>query len=93
MTIHNQEKTFALVSEFNRPHPELLERSFQTVFTCRHHGNKSLRLIKVSTIQSVVAMVPHQFPGIDGTLFCLIEHPGLDLLTMGGAEEHIADEE
>jgi hypothetical protein len=38
-------------------------------------------------------MVPHQFPGIDGTLFYLIERPGLDLLTMGGAGEDIMDEE
>ncbi|KAG2069995.1 hypothetical protein BDR04DRAFT_1020043 [Suillus decipiens] len=42
MTIHNQEKTFTLVSEFDRRHPELLEWSFQTVFTCCHHGDKSL---------------------------------------------------
>ncbi|KAG1732711.1 hypothetical protein EDB19DRAFT_1596765, partial [Suillus lakei] len=63
MTIHNQEKTFALISEFDQPHPELLERSYQTVFACHHHGDKSLRLIEVSIIQAVVAMVPHQFPG------------------------------
>ncbi|KAG1729175.1 hypothetical protein EDD22DRAFT_146480 [Suillus occidentalis] len=93
MTIHDRQKTFALVSEFSQPHPELLEQSFQTVFACRHHGDNSLRLIEVSTIQAVVAMVPHQFPGIDGTLFYLIERPGLDLLTMGGAGEDIMDEE
>ncbi|KAG2080465.1 uncharacterized protein F5147DRAFT_784266 [Suillus discolor] len=92
MTIHDQQKTFALVSEFSQPHPEL-EHSFQTVFACRHHGDNSLKLIEASTIQAVVAMVPHHFPGINGTLFYLIERPGLDLLTMSGAGEDILDEE
>jgi hypothetical protein len=93
MAIHDQEKTFALVSEFSPPHPGLLEDSFQTVFACSYHADASLRLVEAHTIQSVVAMVPHQFPGIDGTLFYLIERPGLDVLTIGGVEEVIPDED
>jgi hypothetical protein len=93
MTIHNQQKTLTLVSKFTQPHPALLKQSFQTVFACHHNGNNSLILIEVSTIQAVVAMVSHQFPRIDGIYFYLIEHPGLDLLTMSGAGEDIMDEE
>ncbi|KAG2751378.1 hypothetical protein P692DRAFT_201681624, partial [Suillus brevipes Sb2] len=57
MTIHNEDKTFALISEYGPPHPELLERSFQTVVACTYCGDTSLRLVEVSHIQSVVAMI------------------------------------
>ncbi|KAG2337297.1 hypothetical protein BDR05DRAFT_978559 [Suillus weaverae] len=80
MSIHNEEKTFALVSEFGSPHPELLESSFQTIFAC------------LFTVQSVVAIIPHQFLGIAGVLFYLVERPGLDIVKMSGIEEHIPDE-
>ncbi|KAG1759571.1 hypothetical protein EV702DRAFT_982724 [Suillus placidus] len=94
MTIHGQRKTFAMVSEYSDPHQDLLQRSYHTVFACQYHGDASLKLTEVSTIQSVVAMVPHQFPGIDGTLFYLIERPGLDIITIGGInEEDIPDED
>jgi hypothetical protein len=93
MMIQDQQKTFVLVSQFSQPHLALLEQSFQTVFVCRHNADNSLKLIEVSTIQAVVAMVPHQFPGIDGILFYLIKRPGLDLLTMSGAGEDIIDKE
>jgi hypothetical protein len=38
-------------------------------------------------------MVPHRFPGIDDTLFYLIERPGLDIIQMGGNEDTVADED
>ncbi|KIK34825.1 hypothetical protein CY34DRAFT_110128 [Suillus luteus UH-Slu-Lm8-n1] len=92
MSIHDEEKIFALVSEFGSPHPELLESSFQTIFTCHYQGDASLKLIEVFTVQSVVAMIPHQFPGIDGVLFYLVERLGLDIIKMSGIEEYIPDE-
>ncbi|KAG1730377.1 uncharacterized protein EDB91DRAFT_1085440 [Suillus paluster] len=73
MTIHSQCKTFAMVSEYSDPHQELLQCSFHAVFTCHYHGDTSLKLTEASTIQSVVAMVPHQFLGINSILFYLIE--------------------
>jgi len=87
MTLCDQEKTFALISEFSQPHAELFESSFQTVFACHHHGDASLKLVEVFTIQSVVAMIPHHFPGIDGALFYLVERPGLDIVRMSGVKE------
>ncbi|KAG1765064.1 hypothetical protein EV702DRAFT_930381, partial [Suillus placidus] len=75
MLIHGEDRALALISEYGPPHTDLLQSSFQTVFTC----DTSLKLIEVSVICSVVAMVPHKFPGIDGTLFYMIEHPGLDV--------------
>jgi hypothetical protein len=92
MTVHNQCKTFAMVSVYSDPHQE--QCSFHTVFACHHHGDISLKLTEVSTIQSVVVMVPHQFSGINGTLFYLIERPGLDIIRIGGInEEDIPDED
>ncbi|KAG2741596.1 hypothetical protein P692DRAFT_201842245 [Suillus brevipes Sb2] len=87
MTIHDKMKTFALVSQFSPPHAELLHRSFQTVVACHYRGDASLKLIEVSAIQSVVAMVPHHCSGIDDTLFYLIERPGLDIIQMGGIKD------
>ncbi|KAG1758720.1 hypothetical protein EDD22DRAFT_783536 [Suillus occidentalis] len=94
MMIHSQHKTFAIVSEYSDPHQDLLQRSFHIVFICQYHGDALLKLTEVSTIQSVVAMVPHQFPDIDSTLFYLIECPGLDIIMIGGInEEDIPDED
>ncbi|KAG1827777.1 hypothetical protein EV424DRAFT_1319245, partial [Suillus variegatus] len=73
MMLHDEEKTFAFVSEFSQPHTDLFENSSQTVFACRYRGDASLKLVEVHTIQSVVAMIPHNFPGIDGILFYLVE--------------------
>ncbi|KIK37975.1 hypothetical protein CY34DRAFT_91775, partial [Suillus luteus UH-Slu-Lm8-n1] len=71
--LHDQQKTFAQVSEFSQQHSDLLEQSFQMVFACAYRADASLRLVEVTATQSVVAMVPHQFPGIDSTLFYCIE--------------------
>lgn len=38
-------------------------------------------------------MVPHKFPGIDGTLFYMIERPGLDVLKMGGMNKDLHDKD
>lgn len=38
-------------------------------------------------------MIPHQFPGIDGVLFYLVEHPGLDIIRMGSIEDNIPDQD
>jgi hypothetical protein len=94
MKIHNKEKTLVLISEFSQPHTNLFKNSFQTVFACRYNGDASLKLVEVHTIQSVVAMIPHSFLGIDGILFYLVERPGLDIIRMNGAEEEgILDED
>ncbi|KAG2059589.1 hypothetical protein BDR06DRAFT_979763 [Suillus hirtellus] len=94
ITIHNHRRTFAMVLVYSNPHQYLLHCSFHTVFACHHHGDNSLQLIEVCTIQSIVAMVLHQFPGINGILFYLIEQPGLDIITMSGInEEEIPDED
>ncbi|KAG2068411.1 hypothetical protein BDR04DRAFT_1129264 [Suillus decipiens] len=47
MMIHDQQKTFMLVSQFSQPHPALLEQSFQMVFPCHDNTDNSLRLIEV----------------------------------------------
>ncbi|KAG2343765.1 hypothetical protein BDR05DRAFT_975794 [Suillus weaverae] len=70
-----------------------VKSSFQMVFACCYQGDISLKLVEVSVIHSVVAMVLHKFPGIDGTLFYMIEHPGLDVLKMRGMNKDLHDED
>jgi hypothetical protein len=94
MTIYDRRMTFIMILMYSNPNQDFLQCSFQTVFTCHHHSDNSLQLIEVYAIQFVVAMVPHQFPGINGTLYYLIEHPGLDIIRIGGInEEDIPDED
>ncbi|KAG2068877.1 hypothetical protein BDR04DRAFT_1129079 [Suillus decipiens] len=89
MLIHGEDRALTLISEYGPPHADLLQSSFQTVFAC----DTSLKLVEVSVIHSVVAMVPHKFPRIDGTLFYMIECPGLDVLKMGGMNEDLHDKD
>ncbi|KAG1730040.1 hypothetical protein EDD22DRAFT_960785 [Suillus occidentalis] len=93
MLIHRENRALALISEYGPPHADLLQLSFQMVFVCCYRGDTSLKLIEVSVIHSVVAMVLHKFPGIDGTLFYMIEHPGLDVLKIGGMNKDLHDED
>ncbi|KAJ8580934.1 hypothetical protein M405DRAFT_887586 [Rhizopogon salebrosus TDB-379] len=50
----------AMVSVYSHPDPELLQRSTQTVWSCKHEGDQALQLVGVKSIQSVVAMIPHR---------------------------------
>lgn len=57
-----------------------------------HHGDKSLMVIDVKSILSVVAMVPHQpFPGREH--FFVVEKPGLCVALLGGVLEDVRDDD
>lgn len=70
----------AMVSVYSDPLPDLLRRSYSTVWSCTHGGAASLRVIDVKAIQAVVAMIPHPafpaHPELSGRFF-LVEKMGL----------------
>jgi hypothetical protein len=85
----------ALVSLYSMPHQELLRLSSNTLYSCEHNGDDSLRFIDVKTIQAVVAMVPHT-PAIGhqepSDRFFLVEKPGFDVAIMAGFEDELEGE-
>ncbi|KAJ7614720.1 hypothetical protein DFH06DRAFT_1368080 [Mycena polygramma] len=74
---------FALASLYSRPDEELLRKSYNTVWSCT--APTELTVIRVTSIVSVVAMVPHIHNG--KFAFFLVEKPGLAMLIMAGYEE------
>ncbi|KAG2106524.1 hypothetical protein BD769DRAFT_1336785, partial [Suillus cothurnatus] len=74
--------TVAMVSVYSRPDPELLQKSMQTVWSCKYHDSEALQLVSAKSIQSVVAMIPHRpklQSGVVEDRFFLLEKPGLGL--------------
>ena len=62
--------------------------SHGTFISCAYLGDNSVRIIDISCIQSVVAMVPHTLEkhGVDEKHYFLVERPGLDVVCLGGME-------
>ncbi|KAG1758651.1 hypothetical protein EDD22DRAFT_763683, partial [Suillus occidentalis] len=52
-------KTLALVSLYSAPDYHILRESYNTLYSCTYQGDTALVFVEVSTIQAVVAMVPH----------------------------------
>jgi len=84
-----------MASLYTRPDGALLEESSGTLWSCKPQGNDGLVVFDVKHIEAVVAMVPHseKFLGAswEGRVF-VVEKPGLDVATMGGATEIIQEE-
>ncbi|EIW80031.1 hypothetical protein CONPUDRAFT_27571, partial [Coniophora puteana RWD-64-598 SS2] len=81
----------AMVSIFDPPDPHFRQRSLDQVLACKYRGDETLQVIDITAIKSVVAMVPHNFPGCepDDKLHYVIEKPGLDVAVFGQIEEGI----
>ena len=85
-----QYKALALVSVYSPPHAGLFEVSNGTVLSCTYHGADHIKVIDVSSIVSVVAMVPHDpFPNVGDRheRYFVAEKPGLEATVLGGIEE------
>ena len=82
--------TLAVVSMYSEPHPDLLSTSHGTFVSCQYFGDDALVVIKVSCIESVVAMIPHSPPHSlgSGSHFFLVERPGLDVANLGDSQEY-----
>ncbi|KAJ6457721.1 hypothetical protein C8R45DRAFT_844222, partial [Mycena sanguinolenta] len=80
---HKNGSALALASLYSRPDEQLLRRSYNTVWSCT--GPLGFIVIKVKSIESVVAMVPHRIFNVDR--FFLVEKPGLDMMNVTGQNE------
>jgi hypothetical protein len=75
----------ALVSVFSKPESPLFEDSSGTVIACQYRGCDAYRVVKVTSIISVVSMVPIQREGVQK--FFLGEKLGLDIAYLAGISE------
>lgn len=83
--------TVALVSFYSSPSQQLLDESYNTLISCTSLGDAGLKVIPVKSITAVIAMVPHAPFGVER--YFVVEKPGLDVTTLGGAgEDDIPDE-
>ncbi|KAG1770532.1 hypothetical protein EDD22DRAFT_816757 [Suillus occidentalis] len=76
----------AVVSVFSAPDADLVQLSNQTVLSCKYLGDEGLCVVDVTSIKSVVAMIPHRptLPsGIIEDRFFVLERPGLDIFHFG----------
>lgn len=89
----DQEKpqVLALVSLYGPRNEHLFSSSYQTIWLAQYLGIGNLRVINVSTIQSVVAMVPLN-PLQPSSFYFVVEKPGLEMLFLSGIEEEMTDE-
>ena len=78
---------------WSEPDLELLQDSFDTVYSCVYMGQTDLRVIDVKTIISVVAMVPMTpRDGDQSSQFFLLEKPGLEITRLGDVDTIVCNE-
>ena len=88
MQFGQQYKVLALISVYSPPHAGLFEASNGTVLSCTYHGDARLKVIDISSIVSVVSMIPHN-PFANGDTqeqYFVAEKPGLEATVLGGIE-------
>lgn len=87
------DETFAMVSFYTSPDPELLYLSYNTLWSCSHSSDEGLAIISVQDITSVIALIPH--PLVDdhtlrerlrGRVY-MVDKLGMDILIMAGVME------
>lgn len=95
MQFGQQHKVLALVSLYSPPHAGLFEASNGTVLSCTYRGVANIKVINISSIVSVVAMVPHDpFPNGDRQeQYFVAEKPGLEATVLGGFVEDQEEED
>ncbi|KAG6825417.1 hypothetical protein H0H92_003754 [Tricholoma furcatifolium] len=93
---HDSElQTLAMISLYSRPNAELLQKSSNTLWTCKKPVDDRIIVTNVKSIEAVVCMAPHSVEllgnGWENWVF-VVEKPGLDVANLGGAVELIEDE-
>jgi hypothetical protein len=73
------------VSVFSEPNDQLLQSSSGTVILCQYQGSNAYQVVEVSSILSVVSMVPQQQDGV--LAYFLGEKIGLDITYLAGIAE------
>ncbi|CDO73553.1 hypothetical protein BN946_scf185014.g23 [Trametes cinnabarina] len=95
--------TVALVSLFGARDENLFARLYGTVWLCPYRGNDALRVVEVSCIQAVVAMVPDSDVVIDlsdalephyqkGRNYFLVEQLGLEISHRDGLMDVVLED-
>ncbi|KAL6301085.1 hypothetical protein BKA93DRAFT_819140 [Sparassis latifolia] len=89
MRVDEKPRSLAMMLLYSSPDATLLESSSGTVWACEHLGERSMIVVDVGSIISVVGMVPHQFQvnGKNIDRFFVLEKMGLEVTYMGGVEE------
>jgi hypothetical protein len=76
--MNQKTRTFAVVSVWSLPHPELWVQSYRTCYSSLHRGQDAIIVLDVAEIQTVVAMVPHEVVAAKRSF--LVEKMGLSLI-------------
>ena len=64
---------------YSPPDEDMLEESYNTLYACYYQGTSDLKIIKASSILSVILMQPlPKLPGDPENLWFVIEKSGLD---------------
>ncbi|KIK15072.1 hypothetical protein PISMIDRAFT_16793 [Pisolithus microcarpus 441] len=87
---HLQFDDIALVMLYSHPHPHLLDNSYGVLASCTKLGEASLQVVKISSIQAVVAMVPHHpvVNGVPEDRYFLVEKTGMEIAHFGMEENN-----
>ena len=90
MKVEGEESTLALVSLYSQPDDNLLRLSHNALLVCARQLESRI-VVDVSTIQSVVAVVPfQQVPGRENAFF-VVEKLGLAISDLGGDGEMVGE--
>jgi hypothetical protein len=95
------DKTLALVSLYSEPDSDLSQQSFGMLWVARYRGKRALHIVEVTSIQSVVAMIPFPLTKEDNAnmetqakftgAFYVAEKPFLEFLGITGTVETDSD--
>jgi len=79
-TFGNTSEVLAVVSLYSPPNEYLLRLTYDTLCVCEYQGEDAVLVVSVTSIISVVAMVPFPFLiGGRNNQFFMIEKIGLDV--------------
>jgi len=85
-------QTYALISLYGPPDPDMLEDSCHTLHACTYNGLEKLIVIPITSISAVISMQPlPQLPGDAENLWFVVEKTGLDDSEMTGYVDTVYD--
>ncbi len=96
-TINSVERGLAMVAPFHDPDQTILEETGGALLACTYRGDVARRVVAMSDISSVVAMIPLPLTTQEATRpdaqalrdnrYFVVEKLGLDIAYLGGALE------
>jgi hypothetical protein len=84
----------AIIKPYSEPRLDVLNTSSQMVAACTLTGEISV--IPISSIHSVIAMIPRTFDSLDGEIeerFCVLRQPGINVSDLGLAYDVFYDDD